>query len=86
MVLLNSIKVFVTVQTFDMETLVKSISIVASTLLAVVGFIVNTRIQRKNNSIHIVTEKRVQRRERTHELVAEILKLSDSYYLYNIAK
>jgi len=84
--LLNSIKILATSQAFDWETIVKWVSIVVSILLAVLGFGFNTLLQRKNNSIHIITEKRVERREKTHELVAEILKLSDIYYLDNIAK
>ncbi len=53
------------------------LTIAVSLLLGVGGFIVNSRIQRKTNSIHTVTEKRVERRDKTQECFATLLLNSD---------
>jgi len=50
-------------------------------VLGVAGFIVNSFIQRRNNSIKVVVQHRLERRQRTLEKLAVLIKLSDRDYL-----
>ncbi len=61
--------------------LISLITIAVTLILGVAGFCVNTYLQRRNNSIHIITQKRVDRRTKALENVAVILRCSDLNYL-----
>ncbi len=65
----------------DADNLFMGISIFATFLVGVLGIVVNAYYQRKNNSIRIITEKRIERRGKTHDLVTQILHYSDLNYL-----
>ena len=55
-----------------------SLSAVCVTLLlGIAGLIVNSLIQRRSNSIQIITQCRLKRRERTQGIVSDLLKYSD---------
>lgn len=66
-----------------METMISIISICSTVLLGIVGFIINTCLQRKANSIDIITRKRLARRDKLQELSAKILSISDLDFLEN---
>ena len=55
-----------------------SLSAVCVTLLlGIAGLIVDSLIQRRSNSIQIITQCRLKRRERTQGIVSDLLKYSD---------
>ena len=66
-----------------MENTISIISICATVVLGIVGFIINSCLQRKTNSIDIITRKRLERRDRLQELSAKILSVSDPDVLDN---
>lgn len=68
------------------DGLISIISICATVILGIAGFIVNSFIQRKNNSIEIITKSRIARRDRLQELSTVIIELTDVDYLENVAK
>ena len=57
--------------------IISIISICVTLFLGMIGFIVNTLIQRKNNSIQVITKKRLERRDKIQQLSSNILTLSD---------
>ena len=57
------------------------IAICVTLLLGVTGFIINSFVQRKSNSINVITKTRLARREKTKELMAKMIKLSNIDYL-----
>ena len=62
-----------------------SLSAVCVTLLlGIAGLIANSLIQRKSNSIQIITQCRLKRRERTHEIVSELLKYGGSSFVSSL--
>ncbi len=61
----------------DIESL---ITILVTLFLGVVGFMVNTFIQRKNNSIKIITQYRIDRKNATQEITAKLLAYTDYNY------
>lgn len=63
------------------ESTINLISVCVTLLLGVAGFIINTFVQRKNNSIEIITKKRLSRRDLLQSLSASILSLSDPDYI-----
>lgn len=48
------------------------------------GFVVNSFIQRRNNSIKVIVQHRLERRQRTLEDLAVLIKLSDRDYLSSV--
>lgn len=67
------------------DALISIISICVTLILGVIGFIMNSLIQRKNNSIEIITKKRIARRDTILNISTTIIKLSDEDYIQNIA-
>ncbi len=61
----------------DFEVL---ITVSVSMVLGILGFIVNTFLQRKNNSIKVITQYRVDRKNATHEITANLLAYTDYHY------
>lgn len=57
------------------------LAILVTLVLGVAGFVVNTFIQRRNNSIKVIVQHRLERRQRTLEKLAVLIKLSDRDYL-----
>lgn len=61
--------------------LISIITICVTVLLGVAGFLINTYMQRKNNSITVITGYRLERRKKMIELVSILLANSDPYYI-----
>lgn len=57
------------------------LAILVTLVLGVAGFIVNSFIQRRNNSIKVIVQHRLERRQRTLEKLSVLIKLSDRDYL-----
>ena len=53
------------------------LTVLVTLLLGILGFIVNTYLQRQNNSIDIITKNRIERRTRTQEIMATFIKYAD---------
>ena len=64
-----------------MEYIIPIITVCVTLLLGILGFIVNSLIQRKSNSIQVITKTRLARREKSKTLLSNIIKLSDPIYL-----
>ena len=64
-----------------LETSISILTVCVTLLLGVGGFLVNSFIQRKSNSIAVITQTRLSRREQTRVLFSELLALSDPAYL-----
>lgn len=62
--------------------LVSVITVLVTLLLGILGFIVNTLLQRQNNSIDVITKNRITRRSITQNLMATFYRYSD----YNSVK
>lgn len=60
------------------------LAILVTLVLGVAGFIVNSFIQRRNNSIKVIVQHRLERRQRTLENLAVLIKLSDRDYLSSV--
>lgn len=56
------------------------ITVISTILLGVLGFIVNTLLQRKNNSIKIITQYRIERKNATQEITAKLFSYTDLHY------
>lgn len=56
------------------------ITVFTTLLLGVLGFIVNTLLQRRNNSIKIITQYRIERKNKTQEITAKLLSYTDFHY------
>ena len=69
-----------------MENIISIIAICVTLLLGVTGFIINSFVQRKSNSINVITKTRLARREKTKELMAKMIKLSNIDYLDSLEK
>lgn len=69
-----------------METIIGIATVCVTLLLGVVGFIVNSMIQRKSNSISVITNTRLERRKQTQELASVLLHYSDADYLRSMDK
>ncbi|MBO4354375.1 MAG: hypothetical protein J5860_05475 [Clostridia bacterium] len=61
--------------------IISIITVAVSFIIGVSGLIVNTFIQRKNNSIRVITEKRLERRTITQNIFGKILCYSDPDFL-----
>ena len=57
--------------------IVSILTISVTLLLGILGFIVNTLIQRKNNSIDIITKNRLNRRKETQEIMYRFIQYAD---------
>ena len=64
-----------------MNELISIIAVCATFMIGIIGFIVNTFMQRKNNSIKVITGHRLERRKRMQSLIAELLMNSDPFLL-----
>ena len=53
------------------------LTVLVTLLLGILGFIVNTYLQRQNNSIDIITKNRMERRTKTQEIMASFMKYAD---------
>lgn len=49
-------------------------------ILGILGFIVNTLLQRRNNSIKVITQYRIDRKDTTQEITARLLTYTDRHY------
>lgn len=65
----------------DIKDLISIGSICITFLSGIIGLIVNSLIQRKSNSIKIITENRLKRRSDTQRIVKELLAYSDLAYI-----
>ncbi len=61
--------------------IVSIITVCVTLILGVGGFVINSFVQRRNNSIAIITKTRMERRTETQEIISTILSLTD--YDYN---
>ena len=57
--------------------LVSIITIFVTLLLGILGFVVNTLLQRKNNSIDVITKSRMKRKELTQDIMATFLRYAN---------
>lgn len=64
-----------------MESIVSIISVCVTLLLGIGGLIFNSYVQRKTHSISVITKTRLARREKTKDLLAKMIKFSDTKYL-----
>ena len=53
------------------------LTVLVTLLLGILGFIVNTYLQRQNNSIDIITKNRIERRTKTQEIMSTFIKYAD---------
>lgn len=53
------------------------LTVLVTLLLGILGFIVNTYLQRQNNSIDVITKNRIERRTKTQEIMATFIKYAD---------
>ena len=60
------------------------LTVLVTLLLGILGFIVNTYLQRQNNSIDIITKNRMERRTKTQEIMAIFIKYVDYNSLSSI--
>lgn len=56
------------------------VTVSVTMVLGVLGFVVNTILQRKNNSIKIITQYRIDRKNATQEITAKLLSYTDYHY------
>lgn len=70
----------------EANTIIQVATVAVTLFLGIVGLIVNTLLQRRNNSIHTITEKRIERRTKTQKCVAKLIKYSDNQFLDAIDK
>ncbi len=56
------------------------LTITVTMFLGVLGFVVNTVLQRKNNSIKIITQYRIDRKNSTQEITAKLLAYTDFHF------
>ena len=69
-----------------MDNIISIVAICVTLLLGLLGFIVNSLIQRKSNSIQIITKTRLDRREKTKRIMSEVSMLSNIDYLNVLSK
>lgn len=68
----------------SMGDFIALITVCVTLLLGVLGFIFNSLIQRRNNSIKVITEDRVARRKATQEVVERFLLYADPVCLKQV--
>ncbi len=69
-----------------MENIIAIATVCVTLLLGILGFIVNSMVQRKSNSISVITNTRLERRRQTQELASILLHYSDADYLATVGK
>lgn len=67
-----------------MENLIGILTVCVTFLLGIMGLIANSMIQRKSNSISVITGTRLERRKTTQELVAKLLGYGDADFLKTV--
>lgn len=65
--------------------IVPIVTVCVTLLLGIAGVVANSRIQRKSNSIKVITQTRLDRRAHTQNRVAALLKLSDPFYIESLS-
>ena len=63
------------------DLLICIITVSVTLILGIIGFVFNSFLQRKNNSIEIITKKRLERRDKLQALSSKILAITDILYL-----
>nr|WP_321305282.1 hypothetical protein [uncultured Sphaerochaeta sp.] len=63
------------------DGLVSILAVCVTLIIGMGGLIANTLIQRKSNSIKIITVTRLRRRDYTQKLVSRIMLLSDEFFI-----
>lgn len=61
------------------------ITVSTTLILGVLGFVVNSVMQRKNNSIKIITQYRLDRQKTTQDITARLLTYTDRHYYESLA-
>lgn len=56
------------------------VTVSVTMILGVLGFVVNTVLQRKNNSIKIITQYRIDRKNTIQDMTARLLTYTDYHY------
>ena len=69
----------------ETEAIISIITVCVTLILGIAGFIINSFVQRKSNSIKIITQTRLDRRAHSQKRVAELLKLSDPLYILSLS-
>lgn len=67
-----------------MDNIIAILTICVSFILGVMGLIANSMIQRKSNSISVITGTRLERRKKTQELATKLLQYGDSDVLNGV--
>ena len=67
------------------DIIVGIISGCVALVLGVIGVLANSWLQRKNNSIEIITKKRLDRRDELIDISTRIIKLTDKDYIATVA-
>ena len=62
------------------------ITVSVTMILGILGFIVNTVLQRKNNSIKIITQYRINRKTTTQEITAKLLAYTDFHFYESLTE
>lgn len=60
-----------------MEQIVSISTVCVTFVLGILGFVLNSLVQRKSNSIKVITQHRLDRRQETQRIAAIIIKYSD---------
>jgi hypothetical protein len=70
----------------DNGSIISVVSICVTLILGIAGYVFNSFVQRKNNSIEIITKSRIARRDKLQEISRDLLELTDIDYLNYKAK
>lgn len=70
----------------DLTSMISLLAVCVTFFVGIAGLIVNSFIQRKSNSISVITQTRLKRRKDTQRIAAELLKYSDLDYLKSFGK
>ena len=62
------------------------VTVSVTMILGVLGFVVNTVMQRKNNSIKIITQYRIDRKNATQEITAKLLAYTDFHFYESLTE
>lgn len=57
------------------------ITVISTVLLGILGFVVNAAVQRRDNRIRVITQYRIDRKNATQEITANLLAYTD-YHFY----
>ena len=67
-----------------MDNIIAILTVCVTFLLGIMGLIANSMIQRKSNSISVITGTRLERRKTTQELAAKLLRYGDAEFLKTV--